>query len=103
MADWVNNGSCQDLSGLARDSMWVTSQAAGNRQSKPDNAMTAPGSSPVDRELPEDQMADPTVETGPVRPVGSDGKPRASATTGDWRPGPVAWSKTTTPDVVRES
>jgi hypothetical protein len=91
----------QDLSGLAIDSMWVTSQAAGNRQSKPDNAMTAPGSSPVDRELPEAQMADPQVDVGPPVRTGTSGKPRAAASTADWRPGAPAWTATTTPDVVR--
>lgn len=100
MADWVNNGSCRDLSELAKDSMWPTSQAAGNRQSTSDNAMTAPGSSPVDRELPESQMADPEVEVGPVRPVGGSGKPRAKA--GNMTAGSPAWSRTTTPDVVRD-
>lgn len=101
MPDWVSNGSCRDLSDLARDSMWVTSQAAGNRQSKPDNAMTAPGSSPVDRELPEDQMADPAVEVGPAIPPGTDGKPRAGA--GGHAAVPPSWTRTTTPDVVREN
>jgi hypothetical protein len=92
----------QDLSSLAADSMWPTSQAAGNRQSKSSNAMTAPGSSPVDRELPEDQMADPQVEVGPGVKPGTDGRPRARAGSLNPLP-PPAWGKTTSPEVVRES
>lgn len=91
----------QDLSTLAEGSMWPTSQAAGNRQSKPDRAMTAPGSSPVDRDLPENQMADPEVEVGPARPVGTSGKPPAKA--GGLNAPPPAWSKINPPDVIRES
>jgi hypothetical protein len=90
----------QDLSTLADGSMWPTSQAAGNRQSTPNRAMTAPGSSPVDRELPPDQMADPEVEVGPAIPVSTTGKPPAKA--GGMNSSPPAWTKTTTPDVVRE-
>lgn len=93
----------QDLSSLARDSMWPTSQAAGNRQSTPGNAMTAPGSSPVDRELPPDQMADPEVEVGPLRPVGGDGKPKARITAGPPGLPSPAWKPVSSPDVVRES
>lgn len=55
----------QDLSSLAADSMWPTSQSAGNRSARPDAAMTAPGSAPVDRELAEQLRADPAVEMTP--------------------------------------
>jgi hypothetical protein len=102
--EWVNTGSCTDLSDmpLARNSMWPSSQSAGNRQSKPDMAMTAPGSSPVDGELKGTDMADPHVDVGPAIPVSTSGKPQAAKQTG---PAPAvrpAWGKTTVPVVLRE-
>jgi hypothetical protein len=102
MADfeWVNNGTVQDISDLAIDSMWCTSQAAGNRQSLPDKAMTAPGSDPVDRELKTEDMADPHVNySGGDIPVGTSGKPQPAPPSA---PGPPRWGKTTVPDVVRK-
>ncbi|HXJ26521.1 MAG TPA: hypothetical protein VNH17_12510 [Streptosporangiaceae bacterium] len=90
----------QDLSKLAEDSMWPTSQAAGNRQSKPDKAMTAPGSSPVDRELDTANLADPHVELDPPMPPGTDGKPQASGQAG-YSPAPAAWKPASPPQVIR--
>lgn len=51
-----------DLSNLADNSIWATSQAAGNRQSDPRYALTAPGSKPVDPVLAAEHQSDPTVE-----------------------------------------
>jgi hypothetical protein len=93
----------EDLSSLAKDSMWCTSQAAGNRQSKSALAMTAPGSSPVDRELPSEQMADPHVNfSNPEIPTGTDGKPQASGQTGPYKPGPPKWGPCSIPTVIRK-
>jgi hypothetical protein len=103
MADfeWVNKGSIRDISDLAIDSMWATSQAAGNRTSLPDVAMTAPGSTPVDGELKPAEMADPHVSnSGPEIPVGADGKPQPAQ---EHVPGPPRWKPTTVPDVVRKN
>jgi hypothetical protein len=102
--EWVSSGSCQDLSDmpLARNSMWPTSQSAGNRQAKPDMAMTAPGSDPVDRELKDSDMADPHVDVGKPIHTGTSGKPQAARTAGAPHPAPPAWTRTTTPAVVRE-
>jgi hypothetical protein len=102
MADWVNNGSYQDLSSLAKDSMWPTSQAGGNMQSDADTAMTAPGSEPVDPLPDRDHQGDPHVEVpASSMPPGTDGKARAAS--GDFTPPPrPAWGKTTRPAVARE-
>jgi hypothetical protein len=93
----------QDLSSLARDSMWPTSQEAGNMTSGRPAAMSAPGSTPVTPLPPAKDQGDPQVSAspGPVIRPGDDGKPKAKA--GSWNPGAPAWGKTTTPDVVRDS
>lgn len=91
----------QDLSPLARESIWVTSQAGGNRQSSNELAQTAPGSSPVDPEVPSRSQSDPHVDIGAMLPVGTDGKPQASGQSGAWRPGAPAWGPVTQPDVLR--
>jgi hypothetical protein len=83
----------QDLSRLAEDSMWVTSQGAGNMTSGRPRAMSAPGSKPVDP-LPEaKEQEDPHVELGPPRPVGRNGKREPGHALPS---GTAAWSKTTT-------
>ncbi len=53
----------QDLSNepAVKSSMWPTSQSAGNRMSSSEDAMTAPGSPPVDPELPSGKQSDPQV------------------------------------------
>jgi hypothetical protein len=91
----------QDLSQLAQDSMWPTSQAAGNMTSSNDQAMTAPGSLPV-TPLPDRQhQDDPNVSmSGPPVPVCYSGKPQARAGASPARR--AAWTKTTTPDVERD-
>jgi hypothetical protein len=91
----------QDLSDLAADSMWPTSQSAGNMTSSNDQALTAPGSVPV-TPLPDRVHQDnPNVTpSGPPVQVGFSGKPPARA---DQNPPPhAAWEKTSSPDVVRD-
>jgi hypothetical protein len=91
----------QDLSNLARDSLWATSQEAGNMMSGRPAAMSAPGSPPVTPLPPaKDQGVPEVVDSGPEIPPGSDGKPKARTS---YNAGPPAWVKTTTPDVVRDS
>lgn len=91
----------QDLSSLAKDSMWPTSQEAGNMMSGRPAAMSAPGSPPTTPLPPAKDQGDPSVQfSGPEIKAGTDGKPKARTA---WNPGEPAWSKTTTPDVVRES
>lgn len=102
MADWVNNGSCQDLSSLAKNSLAPTSQAGGNMVSSNEQAMTAPGSQPVDVLKDRDVQSDPTIEmsnSAQIEPS-TDGKPSARDS-GSQLPGPPSWGKTTTPSVVR--
>jgi hypothetical protein len=79
----------QDLSPLAKDSMWVTSQAAGNMTSSTEKAMTAPGSRPVDPLPDRASQGDPSVDLGDALPVGTP--PRK--TDDSYRPGPVSWKK----------
>jgi hypothetical protein len=90
----------QDLSKLAKDSPWSSSQAAGNMTSSNREAMTAPGSPPVDPVQPASDQGDPTVKLGAQMPVGTSGKPQASGQT-SFTPTPVRWGPVTTPDVVR--
>lgn len=52
------------LDANATKGMWATSQSAGNRVSSPDDAMTAPGSQPVDPEISAEHQSDPTVDLG---------------------------------------
>lgn len=79
----------QDLSHLAENSMWPTSQAGGNMTSSNEQAMTAPGSQPVDKLVDRAVQSDPNVETSKEIPVGSDGKPQPGKT---WSPGHPSWS-----------
>jgi hypothetical protein len=51
----------QNLSGLAVNSMWVTSQEGGNLVHDNSGAMTAPGSRPVTPMPPVADQPDPTV------------------------------------------
>ena len=61
----------QDLSNLAANSLTVTSQAGGNMMSSNAQAMTAPGSRPVDPLPDRDRQDDPNLDMGPPRPVGT--------------------------------
>lgn len=92
----------RDLSHLAKNSMWPSSQAGGNMVSDNDEAMTAPGSQPVDKLTDRDVQSDPTVEVGPAQAPGDDGKPQAR--TQSWaKPGEPKWGPVTVPDVVRKA
>lgn len=95
----------QDLSSLAKDSMWVTSQEAGNMMSGRPGAMSAPGSQPVTPLPPAKDQGVPSVENSPgAQPgPGDDGKPKARTTAGKPALPEPSWSKTTTPEVVRET
>lgn len=66
----------RDLSNLARNSITVTSQAGGNMTSSNEEAMTAPGSEPVDPLPDREHQSDPALDMGPRRPVSDDGKPQ---------------------------
>jgi len=90
----------QDLSGLAEDSMWPSSMAGGNMTSSNREAMTAPGSPPVDPLIDREDQGDPTVRLGSQMKTGTSGKPQASGQA-SYTPSPVRWGKTTVPDVVR--
>lgn len=59
----------EDLSHLAADSMWPTSQAAGNMMSGRPAAMSAPGTPPVDPLPPSSDQGDPHVS-----PAAYDGR-----------------------------
>jgi hypothetical protein len=92
----------RDLSPLAKDSMTATSQAAGNMTSSPAQAMTAPGSEPVDPLPPTEELDNPNLEmTAPI-PPGTSGKPQASRQAGPWNPPRPAWKPAEAPDVVRD-
>jgi len=104
MADWVNNGSYQDLSNLALKSLAVTSQEGGNMRASSEEAMTAPGSQPVDvmESAGHYFSNDPTIEMTndtQIKP-GTDGKPKARGTAAP-APGAPDWGKTSAPNVVR--
>lgn len=90
----------QDLSGLAKESIWVTSQAGGNMVSSNRLAQTAPGSQPVDRLDDRAVQSDPTIPLGDQMETGTSGKPQASRQ-GPYTPTPARWGPTTRPKVVR--
>ena len=75
----------KDLSSLAADSMWVTSQAAGNMTSSTEKALTAPGSRPVDPLPDRADQGDPTGDLGEQKP------PTVGATGSGYSPSPVSW------------
>jgi hypothetical protein len=80
-----------------------TSQAGGNMMSDNKLAHTAPGSQPVDPLPPAKEQADPEISasnSSQIKP-GTTGKPDARA--GGMTASPPAWSKTTRPEVIRES
>ena len=93
----------QDLSALAKDSMWVVSQEGGNMMSGRPGAMSAPGSQPVTPLPPAKDQGTPHVELGPAQKTGDDGKPKARTTAGKPDLPVPAWKPTTTPDVIRDS
>ena len=77
----------QDLSNLAAGSLAPTSQAGGNMMSSNAQAMTAPGSEPVDPLPDRDHQGEPTLDVGSKQPVGTaqDRRPTGYA------PSPAAW------------
>jgi len=86
----------KDLSSLAENSMWPTSQAAGNMMSGRKAAMSAPGSQPVDPLPPAKDQGEPDVENSPgprIQP-GDDGKPEARTTAGKPSLPEPAWKTT---------
>lgn len=93
----------EDLSSLAKDSMWATSQAGGNMMSDPATAMTAPGSDPVDPLPPAKDQGHPHVTfSSPEIKPGTDGKPQASGQAGPYKPSPPKWGPVTVPQVIRK-
>jgi hypothetical protein len=90
----------QDLSHLAKDSMWPTSQEAGNMMSDRPAAMSAPGSPPVTPLPPAKDQGTPAVPLPAATWPGDDGKPEAGQ---GWNPGSPAWTKTSTPQTPRSS
>jgi hypothetical protein len=93
----------QDLSHLAADSMWPTSQEGGNMMSGRPGAMSAPGSQPVTPLPPAKDQGTPHVDLGPEQEPGDDGKPKARTTAGKPDLPAPAWKPANPPDVVRDS
>lgn len=60
----------EDLSSLAENSMWPSSQAAGNMMSGRKVAMSAPGTQPVDPLPPAKDQGEPVVESISYDPAG---------------------------------
>jgi hypothetical protein len=79
----------QDLSALAKNGPWISSQAGGNMQSSNEQAQTAPGSPPADPLPDREHQGDPTVTaTDSPRSV------LVHATGSAFTPTPVAWKDT---------
>lgn len=109
MADWVNNGSYSDLSGiLPGDPVSVlapTSQEGGNQQSSNELAMTAPGSQPVDVLKDRSVQVDPKIVASNKAVIGpaTDGKPQASEQAGQAGAARPAWGKPAGRGVTRKA
>jgi hypothetical protein len=81
----------QDLSNLAKNGPWITSQAGGNMMSSTEQAMTAPGSHPADPLPDRDEQGDPKVSySGPQLPVGTP-PPRIGHS---YSPSALSWKET---------
>ena len=79
----------RDLSALAKDSMWITSQEGGNMVHDNTGAYSSPGSEPVTPIPPPDKQPDPTVTfSGDELPVGTP--PRRADDT-SYTPSPAVW------------
>ena len=78
---------CRTSVSLAAGSLAPTSQAGGNMMSSNAQAMTAPGSEPVDPLPDRDHQGEPTLDVGSKQPVGTaqDRRPTGYA------PSPAAW------------
>lgn len=90
----------KDLSILAKDSVWCSSQGAGNMTSSNRLAQTAPGSPPVDPLQPAEKQGDPTIQLGAQMPVGTSGKTQASGQA-SYTPNLVRWGPVSAPKVIR--
>jgi hypothetical protein len=112
VADWVKYGSIQDLSGVLPvdpiSALTITSQAGGNMLAPQGNAnaMTAPGTEPVDtmQKHLNQVLEDPTItpsNAAEIEPA-DDGKPQASGQAG-YHPAKAAWAPTTVPKTVRKA
>jgi hypothetical protein len=80
----------QDLSHLAAGSITATSQAGGNMVSSNEQAMTAPGSRPVDPLPDRDKQGDPRLDVPAATPVGTAAARRPVS----YSPSPVSWKDT---------
>lgn len=69
--------------------MWVTSQAGGNMTSSNEQAMTAPGSRPVDPLPDRTDQGDPKVTVPAATPPG---QPSGRVHDG-YTPSPLSWKK----------
>lgn len=79
----------EDLSDLAKNSMWVTSEEAGNMMSGRHAAMSAPGSDPVTPLPPAKDQGEPKVtftNSNQIEPGTPPGRLRGG------RPEPPDWS-----------
>jgi hypothetical protein len=77
----------QDLSSMAANGPWITSQAAGNMQSSNQQAMSGPGTQPVDPLPDRTHQGNPTVTPlDHPRSVLVPSGPRGGA------PSPVPWT-----------
>jgi hypothetical protein len=79
----------KDLSTLAVDSMWVTSQEGGNLIHDNSGAMTAPGTRPATPMPPEVEQSDPNVALGPQIAVGAPARHPQPSTS--FSPTSVTW------------
>jgi hypothetical protein len=80
----------QDLSALAKNSLTVSSMAGGNMMSSNKNAMTAPGSRPVDPLPDRTDQGDPSLDIPAARPVGTAQDRRPAS----YVPAPAVWKET---------
>ena len=90
----------EDLSALTRNSITATSQAAGNMTAGNNRqAMTAPGSQPVDPLPPTNNEYNPNLEMSPEVPVSWTGKPPPRPD--NWNPPPPRWAPARPQGVTR--
>lgn len=78
----------RDLSALARDAAWVTSQEGGNMVHDNSPAMTAPGTAPATPVPRSEVQVDSTVGTSGDVPVGT---PADRHVKGTFSPTPATW------------
>ena len=80
----------QDLSRLADGALTVSSMAAGNMVSSNEQAMTAPGSRPVDPLPDRANQGNPALDIGAEMPVG---RPARHPQPGSYSPSSVTWKE----------